>query len=356
MKKILFMAVITAAVFTGCSQDEEIEKREASVVNFKAITGKSTRATETVAANFLNFKVFAYETANTSSTLPGTGVTPSFMYGLDVTRTSSTDPWGYTGDTYYWPSSNNVHFFSYSPASSTAAAYATAQGVEGQPIINYTVPTTVAAQEDLIYARAEGQNRTSPGTNPVQLAFSHALSQLVFKAKSGVSTLKFDITEMQLINVKNQSSLNLKNGNWTTPTGSVDYTLPTALMAATALDIDNSAFVDITGTNGAMMIMPQALTAGQYAGQNYVPGDRTSGTFLRIVFGAKNAATDTEVVAPGTTLTVPFGGFTLAKNNKYTIEMTLTGTSDGGDTRVAISFNGTVSPWDEPGSSTPINM
>lgn len=345
MKKTLLLAAMAAFALTSCSKDNDIQTSEVDAIGFRAVTGKTSKGTSLDATNFLGFRIFAYQTA-TGSTLPTTGQTPDFMYNVPVTRTTLTDPWTYS-PTQFWPASAKVHFFAYGPATSEAT-FATAVGVEGQPIINFSVNNAVASQEDLIWAKNEGRDKSNTGSSPVALNFSHALSQVVFQAKSNEASLTFDITKVELLTLKNTGKFNLKNGAWTgAPTGSASYSIEGALLANNT-NIDNTAFVNISGTNGAMMVMPQSLTAGQAS-----PVNPTSGTYVRITFGAKSG--NAVIVDDGSTLTVPFGGFDFEQNKRYVIQMTLTGDSDGG-TPVGITFSGTVSDWDSPDVEKPINM
>ena len=346
MKKIFLFAAIAALTLTGCSKDQNVEKSDSDVIGFRAVSGKSTKGTSIDGTNFLGFRVFAYQTAS-GGTIPGSGVKPDFMYDVAVTRAAVGDNFAYS-PAKYWPSNGNVHFYAYGPAT-TAATFATASGVEGQPVINFSVNASVAAQEDLIWAKMEGRNKTNTGTNPVNFTFAHALSQVVFQAKSGAEALKFNITKVELVTVKNAGSFNLKNGAWVgAPTGTATYGID-GTMLANNTNIDNTAFVNLTGTNGAMMVMPQTLTAGTAS-----PVNTSSGTYIRITFGAKDG--DVAIVEDGSTYTVPFGGFDLEQNKRYVIQMTLSGNSDGSGEPVAITFSGTVSDWETPDVTKPIGM
>lgn len=346
MKKSLILTAIAAIALAGCSKENnDNQHNDTDVITFRALGDKALRGTVVEGSNFLGFKVFAYETAET--TLPASGQTPAFLYNTSVTRPTISDAWSYS-PARTWPATTNIHFFAYGPESANAS-FLTAAGAAGQPEINFTVDNSVANQCDLVWSAKEGCDKATYSSTPVTLTFKHALSQMTFQAKSANSILKFSVSKIEVLGLKNSARFNLKTGAWNNLAATTaNYTLDGALLANNTA-VDNSAFVTLSAAaNGTMMLLPQSLTKGQAS-----PVDLSSGTYLRITFGAKDG--DIPIVAEGTTMTVPFGGFALEANKRYTIQLTLSGNNDTSDP-AAIEFSGTVSSWETPNVSSPINI
>lgn len=164
MKKILFAAVAALAI-TSCSQNEEIDApAQKTPVSFKTIVNKSARATAMLEADFSEFKVYAYNTG-TDNIATATAIGTAFINGEEVTKAAE-GAWGMS-TTYYWPVSDNIQFFAFSPK---AAISTDLWNVATKyPSFTYTIKE-VASQEDLLVASAT--DKTKPTTDQaIELAF-----------------------------------------------------------------------------------------------------------------------------------------------------------------------------------------
>lgn len=196
MKKILFAAVAALAI-TSCSQNEEIDAPvQKTPVSFKTIVNKSARATAMLEADFSEFKVYAYNTG-TDNIATATAIGTAFINGEEVTKAAE-GAWGMS-TTHYWPVSDNIQFFAFSPK---AAISTDLWNVATKyPSFTYTIKD-VASQEDLLVASAT--DKTKPTTDQaIELAFSHILTQINFSAKL-VKNFAYTITGISIKGVNNK--------------------------------------------------------------------------------------------------------------------------------------------------------
>lgn len=340
MKRTLLFAAVAAILMTSCANDIDIAVSDANLISFRVITDKNTRASEMTTTDLRNFKMYAYWDAAGASTIgTGTGFSPNFMYGVTVSRPDAVTAYTYSPEKY-WPSEGSVHFFAYSPAASTCVTAFTPanDGTKGQPVIAYTVAATAAAQEDLLYAATENKKKAAtPPTSAVNMQFKHALSQVIFAAKSGKESITFDIEKIELKNIANSNTLNLRSGAWgNTPTGSASYEYP--LHATNKNNIGNTAFVTLTdATAGALMVLPQTLVGANPA---------SNGPCVSVTYGAKDLS-GAQIIDAGTVVTMPLS-ITFDKGNRYTFNLTMNGKSgdDGGDDELdPITFTADVEAW-----------
>lgn len=248
MKKILLMA-LAAATMVGCSQNEEIENAAKSKeIKFGTVVNNTTRAaiTNDAALQGTGFIVYAYNTgANTAGAVESI-LDNVFMNALSVTYSGG---WSYTGN-YYWPLTDNVQFFAY--AKDVAATDYLATGL--YPTIKYTVAATAAAQKDFVVASALDKTKTDVA---VGLPFTHALTQVNFSAK-GSAGFTYKITSVGLEGVFGAGTYNFKDATWATDGEVTNYTYP---IAAGGADVSGEAVEKLDQTDGALMLIPQAMTA-----------------------------------------------------------------------------------------------
>lgn len=192
MKQILFAAVAALAI-TGCSQNEDIERAaDKAEINFNTAVSKTTKAVTTTNANFDNFKVYAYSHAaafDASTTGVGTVID-----GVDFDRTGTSPDYVWSADggkKFYWPATDKVSFFAYSPKTTTNATVASFAQATGAPKFTYTVATTPATQEDLVVAQKVDQT-----TGTVALNFKHALTKVAFKVKGSGDGITYTVTKI----------------------------------------------------------------------------------------------------------------------------------------------------------------
>lgn len=284
-KKFLFVA-LSALALTACVNDETIEVNPGDALTFRATSGNATKSQITTTSTISDFKVWGYyqNEAEKQSNVP-------FMEAQQVNKNG--DVWTYS-PTRFWPESGTIDFYSVSPASVNASISGSSRKIE-----NYTVNTDVSKQIDLLYAVNKDCSKAENGHSGVQVNFRHALSQIVFKAKSSNEAIVVDIKGVTLVNAKT-------TGTFTYPTKttspyddpeSTDYDTEindgTSALSGTwgtwALEsaTDNyaagvtekknigSTAVDLTTAgSGELLLLPQTLTAWNPANGASDPGSR----------------------------------------------------------------------------------
>lgn len=287
MKKILF-SVAMAFVLVSCSHDEVIEiNRDGDEIQFNVVSDAATRAADVYCNNNLPgaFNVWAkYNNA-------------TYIDGDLIQKDGSA--WVNKTGVRYWPKTGNVTFYAQVNAGTAF------QWNDGAPTIkDYTVPTAVADQKDLLYA-VKSQGRSD---NPVTLNFRHALSQIVFQAKNTNANLYVEIKGVTICKLGNVNTFtynsadtdnNIVNHDGTTGTITYDKSWGTwdALNGGdedypvefTPVPVPGDNKVkSLTNTNNtgkefssnAMLLLPQTTTAWVPATDNGTPGEQAGTYFL----------------------------------------------------------------------------
>lgn len=318
------MMLLAIAAMVGCSKSEVVDNPNGdgnTPIKLKTFVGKAVKAAETTTDNLTSFQMEAY---TTTAAYPGADAPTSFISSAVTTPSS----WTYTGP-QYWPQSLKVSFFAYAPT--TGVTYA-APAAAGWPSFTYTVAETEANQADLIVAQRTSQDATSNGGS-VALTFNHALSQILFKAKCASADFTAVVKTIELSGIQNEGTYTFATsetegtaieGSWSGVKGAEGYAYLTNGTAAIT-----SAGEAITGTNGALMLMPQTLT----------------GAKLKVVYTVTIGSGDSEQSFDVTKENVELAG-TWAPGMKYTYDLTLV--SDA----TAISIVPGVNTWT---TGTPTN-
>lgn len=264
MKKKLFLGLLAAAAvsFTACQKDEVIsEMPQDNAIGFGTYVGRDAQTKADVTnidamkeAGYAGFGVFAYYTGDVDYTDGQTSYAPSFMNNVKVYY-NATD-WKYD-NTKYWPNSTEkISFFAYAPYVETAGAIITDYSnttTKADPTINFTTPTEVEDQIDLLYANNKNQTQTD-GT--VEFTFNHALSRIGFKVKTNRTDYKVTISKITLTGDFNTSgTLNLSTGTWSgenTETNPDTY----VLNFTTANETNSTSGTAIEADEGYVMAIP----------------------------------------------------------------------------------------------------
>lgn len=326
MKKQMMMLLAIAAM-VGCSKSEVVDNPNGdgnTPIKLKTFVGKAVKAAETTADNLTAFQMTAY---TTTAAYPGAASSDepvSFITSQLVSRTGSAGSysWPYTGP-QYWPQGKKVSFFAYAPAD--GVTYVAPTGA-GWPGLTYTVAAE-ANQVDLIVAQRTSQD-AKLNNGSVALTFNHALSQILFKAKCASADFTAKVKTIELSGIQNEGTYTFASkaegtaieGEWSGVTGTAGYAYLTNGDAAIT-----SAGEAITGTNGALMLMPQTL----------------SGAKLKVVYEVTLGSQTFDVTKEN----VELKG-TWAPGMKYTYDLTLV--SDA----TAITIVPGVNTWTE---GTPTN-
>lgn len=288
MKKILFSAAM-ALVLVSCSRDEVIEiNRDSDEIRFGVVTDAATRAADVYCNNNLPgaFNVWAkYDNA-------------TYIDG-DLIEKDGT-AWVNRTGVRYWPKTGNVIFYAQVNAETAF------QWNNGAPTIkDYTVPTAVADQKDLLYA-VKSQGRSD---NPVTLNFRHALSQIVFQAKNTNANLYVEIKGVTICNLGNVNTFtynsadtdeNIVNHEGTTGTitydgswgtwgplngGSTNYRVELTEAVPVPGDGEVKSLTNTNNTgkefsSNAMLLLPQTTTPWAPGPDNGTPANQDGTYFL----------------------------------------------------------------------------
>lgn len=274
MKKIIIITLVSLTSFIACTNDQVVKEENGSAVIFKTFVGiqsKGAAASQDANSNLQqNFGVFVYQNATgiANSTTP-----PNTLYNEEVRFV--------TGNTFeydniiYWPASNKLGFYAYSPYSSGSEngisgffpANITTPGVPG---FQYVVNADVNNQIDLLVAKSEGRNG---GTVP--LAFLHALSRVEVQASTSGENYRVAITNVELSGINSTGTYNFTNTAqpWSGQSAETQYTallstngtaIPGGLGGAAVVvlfDSNTDNYTQVTLTDNAMYLLPQALGA-----------------------------------------------------------------------------------------------
>lgn len=181
----------------------------------------------------------------------------------------------------FWPFGCALSFYAYAPyhADTSTGSLVFPSGTSGgYPTASYTVPSAPAEQEDLVLA-APVLDRTQDAGN-VPLVFSHALTQVVFKARwTGEDPfvrrvlsrgLGVKIRSIALENVRGSSSVTFYSGgyNWDSPapedlaayaTASYSLTLANGSLVAEPLTQAPTYTDSFLRPDGVLYLIPQTL-------------------------------------------------------------------------------------------------
>lgn len=282
MKKIALIAAMSLAALVSCTKNETAP----SVTDQQEITFASPVVGVSTKVPTYGLLSGAYPTTQTfnvwawyskEDTYDGNGV----KYMTDVTveydsknfndAEAENGAWA-PNPTYYWPKNGKLTFDAYSPTELNTKATVACTASAGLTIENYTVPTTLEQQIDVLYSeRAADKVSTSfsAGTyEGVDIVFNHALAAVAFTIKQSeaypAGTIKVkDIVIKALSNGNFAHNITYPAGTavaapaWTNPKTPAEY------KALACADYANSLQpVNAEGAAGAtVLVLPQAFSA-----------------------------------------------------------------------------------------------
>ncbi|MBE9488015.1 MAG: fimbrillin family protein [Bacteroidetes bacterium] len=250
-KHLLFNFLITILILSSCSKNETLNVNKThNEISINAYLNSSTKANVINTVNFNNFVVYGYLTETTYSGTDLLGI--PYIDALKVTREDNSQPWGHNNK-YYWPIDNKkLQIFSISPKDDLISDYLTSETT--YPTFKYSIGETSEIQKDLIASSLLNQVKPKNDGN-LNLIFKHILSQINFSLKGEVKDLKYDVSKIELLNIKNKGTFKFDGteniGSWSNINGETIYThnLSDFIIEGTttkALDKDK-----------AMILMPQ---------------------------------------------------------------------------------------------------
>lgn len=332
MKTNLFpIAIAALAVITGCAKNDVYDSTvtgELDKMEFTPVVGKQTRANEIISADLQKngtvLNLYGYKTAakfdSRASLTPFFDNTPEALTFSGYWSTAKDYAWtdlatGYLSIfTYFSP--KNVLTGITAPTSSVPAKF------------TYTIPNTIADQEDLLVATQLDMTKANTG-GLIAINFKHALSQLYFKAKLIGTGYKAVIRSIKVVGATNSntftynvSGTGVGAGSWgATPSGAVNYTFAEGI----SQNITSKDIADRIATqNGSLMLMPQNANNGTFKFE--VTYD---------VFDSNGAVIGARIVK-----TADMAALEMGKKYAYTLILPAAENDN-------IAFDVTVSDWDD---------
>ena len=337
MKKNLFILGIAALAFAACSNDEVVEVNQGEAINFRTLVTGVTRATDIDASSLSNF----YVTANKSGSSP---IVNYFGGTAPATYTKSGDTYTCTTK-YYWPSSGDLDFYAFAPATGTDITRTDSTH------FSVTPNATPASQRDFIYAVVRDQNKTANG-NGVVLNFRHALSKIIIQLKNTSTDKRFTVNNVTLGYIKPTGAFApvfkttagsqigfCTNGTLisnTTIASETGYYITGAAWTASGTETE---YTQVAGTTSypenttspvaltnSMILVPQTLTAAsQYSAAS--AGSDFNGAFISVELRIQDLS-DNYIIADGSSYVTamwPLASITWLPGHKYTYTLDLAG-------------------------------
>ena len=288
MKKIL-LGVLAVAGLVSCSNDEVMElNRSNDEIKFNAVVNNASRAQLIYSNSFQPDAFYLYAINDGKTYINGDQFKNQETYYVNVSGTR------------FWPE-GFVDFYAHVNAGTNFKWTGTA----APTIEDFEVGADVASQVDLLYATnkaKKNQDKTKP-TLPVPLAFHHALSQIVFKAKNTNENLYVEVSGIKVCNVVNKGTFTYPTptddtyhnfGTWSLTGDKVQYGVTFDPVALNGDANTLSAAVDLTSAAAdykkAMLLLPQTTTAWvPKAGE---PAETQTGSYLLVDCEVYNVAGD----------------------------------------------------------------
>lgn len=292
---MFFMAAIAGVALASCAKNE-VETPEQDIITFaEPVTAVQTKAVEIV-GNYpesQNFSVFAHYYVDKY-----TSFDDNFIYMKNVETAYSTAVEGWDskaagGVNYYWPKQGTLTFAAYSPTDAEGDMESLKYTANGFKFTNFSVLADANEQYDLLFSeRAYNQTKSTMNTsaNPykgVELQFNHALSSIVFYAKSDINyqadNFKITINKIDLKGIYSTGSFNQnlvdtdqaktsetwvgwtgqKNAiDYTAFTGDLDLTVDNTLVSVVDDDDDTTTITpgENDKQNSHLILLPQGLS------------------------------------------------------------------------------------------------
>ena len=236
--------------------------------------GSLYNATQTKGSEFKKENLTSMKVWATLTTSPDLGSkTISYIDGDEFTKQTVEGQDIYMAqDSYLWPGSGTLTFNVLSNLPESGVVYNNTNNIIES--FTYTVPTSVAAQNDIVYAKSE---KTGDHGQAVELQFEHIMAAVNFKVGDiAHGTIK----SITIKGVYNTGRYNFNNGQWAiinqNESHKSDYSVK--FNSNNSLTIDGNTvegtFIN-NQTDGIFMMVPQIVPEG---------------ATIEVVFAAPNAA------------------------------------------------------------------
>ena len=319
------MAMLAAATMSGsfssCSNDDLADansnKLPGNAIAFNVTQqGALSRGTETNSGNFQNriqdFQVWAYF----DKAATGTGVTPGGLYVGDShtigtkVNGDSNGAWSYDDVTkqQYWPATTApLNFQAITPYAHSSFTIENTPDVADPKLAhvtaNVTVPTAVADQQDIMFAKADGQTRET-NSQTVGLNFQHGMSQVVFNGKLASDKIEATVHGIEIHNLHNTGKVGYMGTNaelQAQTTGEAGTTFAAGLVDNPVVNSSSQATV-LSAADGALFMLPQTVAKWTTTAKNPVPtseADANHNSYLKVTCTVKDKASGVVLVNNG---------------------------------------------------------
>ena len=287
MKKFVLGLAAMALIFASCAKNEveQINEQNPDVISFSSTTARATiNNLATLQADAAGFQVLGKTTGASSWFSSGGTIDGTNNYGFAASA------WGWVGTPAKWPLVSTdypMDFYAIYPPSASVTKNATTPTITDA----ITIAGTVAAQKDLLAAKASTASK--PADGKLSLTFKHILSKINIGVIAGNGKTVI-IQEAGAQNVYNKASYDYVAGTWLASpviTGNVGYEYFKGLVAAaksiTGVAAETAEPIYAAAvTNAHMMLMPQT-----HASWNPTSGT-VSNSYISMTYRLKGAAGD----------------------------------------------------------------
>lgn len=280
-RSFLLLASVATVALSGCSNEEiaNVETSMQNAIGFNVVgSNPGTRAVPTTPDNLTStdFDVFAFETGNTDKEIsPFMGNTVG-TDGVQIVYKENSWVYNDPAELAYWPTTA-LDFYAVNPATSdlhTNSLFFWNIKSNSQTITYMAVDglatTHSGVNHDVMYATAFNQTKAN---GKVKLTFKHALSQVLFKAKTESSSIKVQVRNVEIHNIKfsgtftfPKQNVDVAQSNWTLrdiTSLNKFHAIPEKAEGTKGIAVEVSGeqeAVWLSEQENTLMVLPQTLT------------------------------------------------------------------------------------------------
>lgn len=191
-KSLIFGAAASALVLTACSSDDLVQAPvDSNAIGFAVTNGATSRAAQSYCNTNMpgEFRVSAQFNGENG-----------FYFEGDLAKRNGSSTIYTTNPERWWPEDKALDFHAWANDDATYAF--DAQQNKAQ-FVNFAPKATAADQFDLLYGVAMNQSRANGN---VKLNFRHALSQIVFSARTEAKTYNVAVNSVAIGHLNNQGT------------------------------------------------------------------------------------------------------------------------------------------------------
>lgn len=383
----LLTTAILGLTLAGCTTEEldSLTNTQQNAIDFSALNTHVGRALLIDNSNIKNYDFNVYAYTKDGKTFMG----DNSWYGGITIRYNNTSPnpsWVYMNesDIRYWPTetdANALNFYAIMPIisrDSPAFPRFLWEFTHNKQQIHYSMVDEYNNAEndfnlDILYAIANNMKLSNSNAGKVPLQFNHALSQVVFQAKTRHNNIQVDIQELKIVNLK-------LAGLFTLPTSTspakwqykdsisyepIDENDENIVRASVMphLNVFNptegriisvtESLTDISTDDKPLLVLPQTLTAWNFA---IGAGDDKTQSCLKIKCRIKQNGTYVHGKSDYEYLYMPFG-VTWQPGKRYIYTLIFGGGYDqnGNPILSPINFEASTEGWVESTSNIKAN-